>query len=271
MARVLHDPTPAFDSVESMRTSSRIALALLFFFSAACSGGDDEAAPTTTVAETTTTRAKTTTTVEVAPTKTLVARSEVDVIDVFDSADGGEATMQLDRRTETTGNLVFVVDEEAATQDGRHLVQLPVRPNGTTGWVNASEVSLTEHDYRIEIELSAFELRVMKGDEVLVTTPIGVGTQDTPTPGGVYYIKELLQPPSPGGPYGTYAYGLSGFSNVLESFAGGNGVIGIHGTNQPELIGTKVSHGCIRVENAVISDLVEGVGLPLGVPVQISA
>ncbi len=251
-----------------MRTPGRIALALLVFVSFACSSGDDEAAPTT-VESTTTTAEATTTTAPIPPATTLVARSEVDVIDVFENADGGEPTMQLDRRTETTGNLVFVVDDEAADPSGRHRVQLPVRPNGSTGWVNASDVSLTVHDYRIEIELSAFELRVMKGDDVLLSTAIGVGTQDTPTPGGTYYIKELLQPPSPDGPYGTYAYGLSGFSNVLESFAGGDGVIGIHGTNQPELIGTNVSHGCIRVDNTVISGLVEETGLPLGVPVDI--
>lgn len=253
-----------------MRTPGRIALALLVFVSLACSSGDDEAAPTT-VEATTTTRKATTTTTTVPRASTLVARSEVDVIDVFEDETGGEPTMQLDRRTETTGNLVFVVEDEAADSSGRHLVQLPVRPNGSTGWVNASDVSLTEHDYRIEIELAAFELRVLKGDEELVSTEIGVGTQDTPTPGGTYYIKELLQPPTPDGPYGTYAYGLSGFSNVLETFAGGNGVIGIHGTNQPQLIGTNVSHGCIRVDNSVISELVEEIGLPLGVPVDIKA
>lgn len=251
-----------------MRTPARIALALAIFVSFACSG-DDDAAPTTTV-EATTTTVEATTTTEAAPETTLVARSEVDVIDVYEDAEGGEPIQQLDRRAETTGNLVFVVEDEGEA-DGRHRVQLPVRPNGSTGWVNASDVSLTVHDYRIEVELAAFELRVFKGDELVITTPIGVGTDDTPTPGGTYYIKELLQPPSPTGPYGTYAYGLSGFSNVLESFAGGNGVIGIHGTNQPDLIGTNVSHGCIRVENDVISELVEDVGLPLGVPVEILA
>lgn len=261
----------ALASVAAMKTIPRVALALVLLAAVACSG-DDDAAPTTTEATTTSTTADgPTTTASLPPATTLVARSEVDVIDVYDAAEGGESTMQLDRREETTGNLVFVVDEEAETQDGRHLVELPVRPNGSTGWVDATDVSLTVHDYRIEIELAAFELRVLKGDEVLVATPIGVGTQDTPTPGGTYYIKELLQPPSPDGPYGTYAYGLSGYSNVLESFAGGNGVIGIHGTNQPELIGTDVSHGCIRVENDVVTRLVEEIGLPLGVPVDIQA
>ncbi|MDZ7673681.1 MAG: L,D-transpeptidase [Acidimicrobiales bacterium] len=254
-----------------MRASTpvRPALALLLFTVVACSGSDDEAATTTTTESTTTTEATTTTT---APAyETVVARAEVDVIDVYDSEDATEAERELDRRDETTGNLVFVVEEEAVRPDGRHLVQLPVRPNGSTGWVDAEDVSLTGHDYKMEIDLSGFELRLYKGGTEMLATAIGVGTQDTPTPGGTYYIKELLQPPSPNGPYGTYAYGLSGFSNVLTSFAGGDGVIGIHGTNQPELIGTEVSHGCIRIENATISRMVEDVGLPLGVPVEIIA
>lgn len=257
-----------------MRTNRillRVALAGLLFVGVACSGDDDEAAPSTTTEASTTTERETTTTEPAPPTQTLVARSEIDVIPVFESADADAPKMELDRRSETTGNLVFVVNQRATGSEGRHLVQLPVRPNGSTGWVNASDVSLTTHDYRIEIELSAFELRLYEGGEEVMTTPIGVGTQDTPTPGGTYYIKELLQPPSPDGPYGTYAYGLSGFSNVLQSFGGGDGVIGVHGTNRPELIGTEVSHGCIRMENAQISKMVEEIGLPLGVPVDIQA
>jgi lipoprotein-anchoring transpeptidase ErfK/SrfK len=108
---------------------------------------------------------------------------------------------------------------------------------------------------------------VRKGDEVVVDAAIGVGTASTPTPGGKYYIKELLEPSDPGGAYGPYAYGLSGFSNVLEEFNGGDGVIGIHGTNEPEAIGTDVSHGCIRVDNDTITEMA-GM-LPLGTPVHI--
>jgi lipoprotein-anchoring transpeptidase ErfK/SrfK len=105
----------------------------------------------------------------------------------------------------------------------------------------------------------------------VLRAPVGVGTTDTPTPGGRYYLKELLQPPTPDGPYGPYAYGLSGFSNVLTSFAGGEGVIGIHGTDAPDLVGTDVSNGCLRLANDVVVRLVEEVGLPLGTPVVIRA
>jgi lipoprotein-anchoring transpeptidase ErfK/SrfK len=91
----------------------------------------------------------------------------------------------------------------------------------------------------------------------------------TPTPGGLYYIKELLKPPNPNTVYGPYAYGLSGFSDALESFEGGDAVIGIHGTNDPSGLGKDVSHGCIRMPNDQIIKLVEEIKLPLGVPVEI--
>lgn len=242
----------------------------------ACAGGDEASTTTTTTgsgASTSTTDAADTTTAATPELSgsTVVARAEVDVVDVFDTDASAEPVRRLDRTAEVTGELVFVVEQRAAGPDGRHLVQLPVRPNGSTGWVRAADVSLSSHDYRIEVALGDHELRLLQAGEVLLEAPIGVGTEDTPTPGGTYYLKELLQPPEQDGPYGTYAYGLSGFSNELERFAGGEAVIGIHGTNQPEAVGTDVSSGCIRLTNDVIDRLVEEIGLPLGVPVAIEA
>ena len=53
----------------------------------------------------------------------------------------------------------------------------------------------------------------------------------------------------------------------MSSFNGGAGVIGIHGTNEPAALGTRVSHGCIRVANASITEM--ATFLPLGTPVLI--
>ena len=143
-----------------------------------------------------------------------------------------------------------------------------MRPNGSTGWIKATDVRLTEHDYRMTIRLTRPPPHRDAGASgVILTAPIGVGTATTPTPGGLYYTKELLRPPRPDGVYGPYAYGLSGFSNELTTFDGGDGVIGIHGTNDPAGLGKDVSHGCIRMPNADILKLVEQVKLPLGVPV----
>jgi lipoprotein-anchoring transpeptidase ErfK/SrfK len=110
-------------------------------------------------------------------------------------------------------------------------------------------------------------LIVYKNGVVLETDPAGIGTHDTPTPSGVYYTKELIRTSDPSGPYGPYAYELSGYSTVLTHFNGGDGLIGIHGTNEPQYLGQDVSHGCIRISNDAINRLAHL--LPIGVPVEI--
>ncbi len=195
-----------------------------------------------------------------------VAQAVGATVQVYASASEEEPTMVLDNPNENGAPLVFLVEED---QDDWLQVLLPVRPNGSTGWIRSAEVTLAANPFTIDIALADHRLVVHDGDEVVVDVPIGVGTSSTPTPGGKYYIKELLQPPDPNGSYGPYAYGLSGFSNVLDEFNGGDGVIGIHGTNEPEAIGTDVSHGCIRMDNETITELA-GM-LPLGTPVHITA
>lgn len=198
------------------------------------------------------------------PFTSLVAEAAGPSVDVYQRRDDPKPSRSLENPTEVGAPLVFLVDRE---QGDWLKVLLPVRPNGSTGWIRGEQVRLTTHEYRIQVFLDRHRLKAFKGDETILNTRIAVGTRDTPTPGGRYYVKELLQPPDPTGPYGTYAYGLSGFSNVLESFAGGEGVIGIHGTNDPSLIGQDVSAGCIRMTNGDIEKLVPV--LPLGTPVEI--
>ena len=143
---------------------------------------------------------------------------------------------------------------------------LPVRPNGTTGFLPADSVSLSSTPYRIEVDRSAFRLTLWKGFQVVDRMTIGLGTGKTPTPVGRFYLTSLLRPPNPNTIYGTYAYGLSGYSEVLTDWEGG-GVVGLHGTNDPSSIGRRASHGCIRMRNRDIEKLVPL--LPLGVPIEI--
>jgi lipoprotein-anchoring transpeptidase ErfK/SrfK len=114
------------------------------------------------------------------------------------------------------------------------------------------------------VSISGYQMMIQKGTEVVVDTPIGVGTEDTPTVGGEFYTWVLLDPTNAG--YGSYAYGLSGFS-TLEQFAGGDGRMGVHGTADESSIGRRVSHGCIRVPDDVIVRIAETV--PVGTPVHI--
>jgi lipoprotein-anchoring transpeptidase ErfK/SrfK len=158
--------------------------------------------------------------------------------------------------------LVFLLKSRG---DGWEQVYLPIRPNGATGWVRDRDVRLALDPYRVVVSLGAHTLTVLRAGRVIDREQAGVGRTVLPTPRGVYFITELLRQPAPGGPYGPFAFGLSAHSNVLYSFGGGPGQIGIHGTNEPWALGSNVSHGCIRISNAGIEKLARL--LPLGTPV----
>lgn len=196
--------------------------------------------------------------------RSIVATAATDLIQVFDSVEG-TVTHEMANPTPTGGDLVFLTQ---VNEPDWHEVLLPVRPNGSTGWVRDADVSLTAHHYRIAVDLAAFRLRVFNRGEVIFDTVAGVASNNSPTPGGRYYITELLEPLEPDTVYGTFAYGLSGFSETFETFNGGPGQLGIHGTNDPSSLGTPVSSGCIRLHNDDIARIVEY--LPLGVPVEVA-
>lgn len=179
---------------------------------------------------------------------------------------GGAVLTQLSNPNVWHDRLVLL----ATARSGDWLkVMLPVRPNGATGWVPASTVQLTWDPYRVVVDLSAHRLTLLNVGKPVLRTRVAVGSKATPTPRGTFYLTSLLRPPNPSGAYGPYAFGLSGFSPVLKSFAGGPGEIGLHGTDQDSSIGHSVTHGCIRVANAVISRLAGQ--LPLGTPVVVTA
>jgi lipoprotein-anchoring transpeptidase ErfK/SrfK len=187
-------------------------------------------------------------------------------VDVFKAPTAANPASRLASPNENGAARVFLV---TAKLPGWWRVLLPVKPNGSTGWVKADQVRASVTGYRIQVYRAAHRIRVYDRATLVMDEPVGIGTANTPTPGGRFYLMELLRPRDPNGPYGPYAFGLSGFSTSLDSFEGRKPVIGIHGTNQPQLLGTDVSHGCIRLANAAITRL--ATTLPLGTPVEILA
>jgi lipoprotein-anchoring transpeptidase ErfK/SrfK len=127
-------------------------------------------------------------------------------------------------------------------------VQLPIKPNGVTGYMQASSLALLSVTSRIEVDISARKLTLFDGGKVRLTAAVAVGSPATPTPTGRYYVNQRLIPTDPSGPFGPAAIGISAFSNVLTGWAQG-GPIAIHGTNAPWSIGRAVSNGCIRLPN----------------------
>ncbi|MCB0977878.1 MAG: L,D-transpeptidase [Acidimicrobiales bacterium] len=148
-------------------------------------------------------------------------------------------------------------------------VMLPIRPNTAVGWVEASTVDLTKTDVRIFVDLEGRTIRAERAGREVFRAPIAIGTETNPTPTGPAYMTELIKNTNPAGAYGPYAFGLSVHSDTLTEFEGGDGQVGIHGTNKPQLIGERVSHGCVRLSNSDIQKLVD-LQLPLGAPVFIS-
>ena len=148
-------------------------------------------------------------------------------------------------------------------------VLLPTRPNGATGWVERSSVQIATTNLAMFVDLGSRRLSVRRGGQTVMEAPIAVGTTTNPTPTGPSYITELLDTGNPNGAYGRYAYGLALHSNTLSEFAGGDGQVGVHGTNEPGLIGQRVSHGCVRLNNADVLRLLN-LQLPLGTPVFVS-
>jgi hypothetical protein len=145
-------------------------------------------------------------------------------------------------------------------------VELPLRPNGTTGWIRARDVRIVHVATEIEIDVSAKQLVLLRHGRVVLRTRTAVGSAATPTPVGRFYVNQRLVPYDPRGPYGPAALGVSAFSPVLKHWAQG-GPIGIHGTDEPWSIGHAVSNGCIRVPNRVMRRLFALV--PAGTPVVI--
>ncbi len=232
---------------------------------AACGGGGGRATLDRKV-----THSPSTSTTTLPSYVSLVARVSVPNIGVYDSPTAAQPSRNfanpwpLNDDPKLPVELVFLVEQRV----GSWLrVLLPIRPNGTAGWVRSQDVTLQQDQYRITVELKAHHLTVFNGDAVLLTDTVAVGLPATPTPTGTYYIRVLLKAPDPNTVYGPYAYGLSGHSDALNTFAGGDAEVGIHGNNDTSVLGTDASHGCIRMNNDKIS-MLAGI-LPLGTPVRI--
>jgi lipoprotein-anchoring transpeptidase ErfK/SrfK len=133
-------------------------------------------------------------------------------------------------------------------------VRLPMRPNGRTGWVprNAlAELNLVRTF--IDVDKRRLRVTLYRRGQVVLRARIGVGKAATPTPSGQFYIREKFK--VRGVPlYGTHAIGTSAYAPTLSDWPGG-GVVGLHGTSQPQLIPGRPSHGCIRLKNRDIARL----------------
>jgi|SRR4051794_1869223 len=167
-----------------------------------------------------------------------------------------------------TQNLVLVLDGLRVTkQQLWYHVRLPILPNNTTGWVLRGDVGhLWVVHTHLYVDRDAFRLTLKRDGKTVFRTKVGVGKSYWPTPRGQFYIRDKLT--SFGDPfYGPVAFGTSARSAVLTDWPGG-GFVGVHGTNEPQLIPGHISHGCIRLRNAAILKLARL--MPVGTPLTVS-
>lgn len=102
----------------------------------------------------------------------------------------------------------------------------------------------------IVIDKSDFRLYLVKNDVLVESYPIAIGRPGMETPTRLWKInsKYYTDPNGVYGPRKMRLYAQAGSSWVYTAY-------GIHGTNEPWVIGTKASHGCIRLYNEDILDL----------------
>jgi lipoprotein-anchoring transpeptidase ErfK/SrfK len=140
--------------------------------------------------------------------------------------------------------------------DGRYWlrVRLPILPNGSSGWIPRDAVeSFRAVDTHLVIDRARFRATLFRRGRAIFSSIVGVGKPHWPTPAGRFYVRERLTgftDPI----YGAIAFGTNGRSSVLTDWPGG-GFIGIHGTNQPQILPGRVSHGCVRLPNRSIRRL----------------
>ena len=212
-------------------------------------------------------------TTEPPPEVSFIATARGTFLEVFDAPDSAPATKLFPNPWFVNDDpnaavpLVFHVEDRQA--GGWVQVLLPIRPNGSRGWVREADVILTPTLFRITVELGEHRLRVYRDRSIVFEDTVAVGTPATPTPPGRFYIRALLKAPRPDTAYGPFAYALSGYSEVLQTFNGGDAEFGIHGNDDASKLGTDASHGCVRMSNDGITALTAM--LPLGTPVEIVA
>lgn len=145
-------------------------------------------------------------------------------------------------------------------------VRLPMRPNGSRGWLRADQVVVTRVAERLDIRLAERRLVLYRNGRPVERRVIAVGAPATPTPAGRFYVPFKLRSGQPDDPAGPAGIAINAYSDVLQDWVGG-GQIAVHGTSSPASVGQAVSHGCLRLRNDQILQLFHRV--PVGTPVRI--
>ena len=219
-----------------------------------------------------------------------IVKEKIPVLDIYASPDPGSIYSEgLTNPGPFEGFRTLQITGEVK---GKYFeVILPRLPNGSKAWVLSKDVDIFYSDKKIVIDLSERIARVITSKEcsvfglsevplmacknlnnkVLAEAPVAIGKDSTPTPLIDAVIDYLWERSTSSAyfsqVYGDRIFGLNQHSEVLDNFGGKRPAIAIHSTSSPELIGGKVSNGCIRMKPEDIEIFLEHV--TLGMKVQI--
>jgi lipoprotein-anchoring transpeptidase ErfK/SrfK len=156
----------------------------------------------------------------------------------------------------------------------------PAAPHQLQQRLLASRARVTVNTLRrryatlITIDRAHFKLRLFKRLHWVKTYEIAVGMAGLATPTGVYHVQEKQVNPSWHVPNSSWAGSLAGQTippgpndPIKARWLGLGGGVGIHGTAESFSIGSRASHGCIRMLVPDVIALYRRV--PLGTPVYI--
>ncbi len=145
-------------------------------------------------------------------------------------------------------------------------IAVPGRPNGRAGWIPAAAADVAPVDRWLVVYRGSRKFELYVNGRLRRSGPIAVGARGMETPTGLFFVQSRFVP-SRYPILGAYAFETSGYSK-LSDWPGG-GVVGVHGTDSPWLIGQAVSHGCVRLRNSDVIALRKAVRI--GTPVKIVA
>lgn len=169
---------------------------------------------------------------------------------------------------DATQNIVLLLyGVDVKSEQTWYHVRLPILPNNSTGWVPKTALgNIYEVHTHLYVDRETQTAVLKRDGRTIFTTRVGVGKSYWPTPAGQFYIRDKLT--NFNNPfYGPLAFGTSARSAVLTDWPGG-GFVGVHGTNEPELIPGYISHGCIRMNNDALLRLAKL--MPVGTPLTVT-
>ena len=193
----------------------------------------------------------------------VVAVAAVDILEVFDDTDDDEARWLLPHPGPGDGErILLVLDSE---QDWLR-VSVPVRPNGTVGWVRGGDVATATYQARIIVDLYRGRLEAWEDGALVAQGAIASGAEETPTPPGGFFVTEIQEHTDPATGGTTWLIGTSAYSEAIDPTAEGDPAVAILAVGDAAHLSQAISLGCVRIHPDVLERLAL---LPLGTPVQI--